>query len=323
MKKYVVDLALPAENRWDNLLSDEWAINTAQQLAFESYKSCNNLGILTPLIKIGTYILAKIFGKEYLEDMRVWSKYAIDDLSVTIFANLSYELNQAAGRLLCSSVAFDHPKFGMLHLRNLDWDLNGMREGTIIINYINGPCGDFEAVAVPGQVGIISGVAEGRFSATINLAPASEVKIKFNRWSAPFLLRHIFENCLTYKDAVNFIASSKTVGPTFIQLVGINPGEACTIETMPLAPNIVHFYNNEPLAITNHYTGKEEQEGLDAEEFEWSEERLIAIQMYSSAYQIRKLSDGFKVLDKYPLNHELTTQRMVLCAQTGGCLVRT
>jgi predicted choloylglycine hydrolase len=322
MKKYVVDLALPSEDRWNDLLEDPWAIDIAKKLAFESYKDCD-YGILNPFIKFGVYILAKIFGQEYLSDMYVWGKYAINDVGVAIFANLSYELSQASNRLLCSSVAFEHKKFGMIHLRNLDWSLDGMKEGTVILDYINGPCGDFQAVSLPGQVGVLSGVAKDRFSATINLAPASEVIIKNNRWVAQFLLRYIFENCFSYSDALSFLATAKTVGPTFIQLVGVNSGEACTIETMPQSPNMIHFYNQEPLAITNHYKHLTEQDGLNEEEVEWSEERLIALEMYSSAYNFNKLSDGFKVLDKYPLNHELTTQRMVLCAQTGGCLVRT
>jgi predicted choloylglycine hydrolase len=127
-------------------------------------------------------------------------------------------------------------------------------EATVLIDYVNGPCGDFTAVSVPGMVGVLSGVAKGRFSATINLAPAENYAPNIlSGWSILLLLRYVFEYCKTYEDAVDMFSNSTSIAPAFVQVVGVKRGQACVIEIFPKGTNGIYEYTGKLLGITNHY----------------------------------------------------------------------
>src|SRR5205814_9536639 len=123
------------------------------------------------------------------------------------------------------------------------------------------------AISIPGLVGVLSGVARGRFSATINMAPANgDTLPNLAGWSAALLLRHVFETCDDYEDALRLLKREPAVFPTFVHLVGPAKGQAAGVAVYPQKQNRLHRFSGEPLAITNHYLEDLEYEDEDAKE---------------------------------------------------------
>ena len=103
--------------------------------------------------------------------------------------------------------------------RVLDWPFDGLGEA-VEIHHLSGPAGDYFSVGWPGAVGVLTGMAPGRFCAAINQAPmrrrlrpaaARPLDIAMNLantllretgWPPDHLLRHAFENCATFEAAM-------------------------------------------------------------------------------------------------------------------------
>ena len=346
IKRYSFDLSKKnIGDRFAALACDKWLIKAATKLTDITYEQLRTgSGNSAPLASIVKKITAGLFKLRgtgdlgYSEEMEIWADYMGRDKGAVVSANLAYELSQVSNWSVnaiqsikskigfCSSVAFYQPAIGMVHARNMDWELEGIRKSTILIDYINGPCGDFTAVSIPGMVGVLSGVAKGRFSATINLAPSANFSPNIiNGWSILLLLRYAFEYCKTYEDAVKMLSIATTVAPAFVQVVGVKKGQASVIEIFPKGNNAIYEYSDKPLGITNHYLDS------DYRDKEWEEEgktwctnsgeRLEIIESCAAKCKAKDLEGCLAVLRKYPVLSEMTQQSMVLCAKSGEVLL--
>lgn len=342
IKRYTIDISKKTiPDRFVEFSSDKWAIKTATKLTDIAYgqlkTSLGNSAPLTSILKRITSGLLNLRGTGdlgYNEEMKMWANYIGRDNGTVVSSNLAYELAHvgawSANTLqniksrigLCSSVAFYQTSIGMVHARNMDWPLEGIRKATVLIDYVNGPCGDFTAVSVPGMVGVLSGVAKGRFSATVNLAPSENYAPNIlSGWSIILLLRYVFEYCKTYEDAVDMLSNSTSIAPAFVQVVGVKRGQACVIEIFPKGTNGIYEYTGKPLGITNHY--------LDSnyKDKEWEENgetwctnsgaRLNLVEASAAKCKSKNLEGCLTVINKYPVLNEDTQQSMVLCAKTG------
>src|SRR5262249_36872518 len=100
----------------------------------------------------------------------------------------------------------------------------------------------------PAAVGVLTGVAPGRFAAAINQAPMyrrtrgwpglaldfalnAVATFRLSRhWPAAHLLRHVFDTCATFDDAVRVLSTAPIAKPVLFSLSGTQRGEACLIE---------------------------------------------------------------------------------------------
>ncbi len=328
-RKYVVDLSLSGEDRWQDLLKDERALKKAEKLLeevyspIEDYLSKYGAWGVKQFIKIVFFIIGTK-GLDYDEDINVWAEY-LGDKGKILLGNLSYEINQAAladlsisgwlqtlNPFACSSVAFYVKNLGMVHARNLDWDLMKIKKSTIIIDYINADAGDFTVVSFPGYVGVLSGVAKGRFSATINMAPAVEGPYK-QGWAAGFLLRYIFENCDSYEKAVKFLKKQASIFPFFVQITGAKKGQAAVIEMMPESKNTVYKFDGKPLGVTNHYL-EDDEEYYEDDTFD----RLAGIEESAAATKAGALKGlANDILLEDPVFNCGTVQSMIFHPKSG------
>jgi hypothetical protein len=162
----------------------------------------------------------------------------------------------AAKRVLgCTAGAAYDPTLGMVHVRALDWDLDGLGRHTVIWHFTGAEAGDYYSVGWPGYVGVLSGMAPGRFSATIN--QASPFSAPSLQWPPSHLLRHVFENCPDYGDALATLHATPVCFPAFVMLVGVKPGQAAIVELTPAGNRIHAMRGCRPVAIANDYlTGK-------------------------------------------------------------------
>lgn len=131
--------------------------------------------------------------------------------------------------------------------RTLDWPFPGLGRH-VEVALQDGGAGVYANVTWPGAVGVLTAVAPGRFAAAINQAPmfrrtrrpalvaydmtlnAVETWRDSGCWPAPHLLRHVFDTCATFEEAVEVLSTAPLARPTMYSITGASPSQACLIE---------------------------------------------------------------------------------------------
>jgi len=93
----------------------------------------------------------------------------------------------------------------------MDWAIEELGPLSIEIEFI-GRRGRFTTMSWPGYIGVLQGVAKGRFSATINFAPEDGVG---PQWPPSFLLREAFETCDSFDEAVELLVDTESAASVF------------------------------------------------------------------------------------------------------------
>lgn len=166
----------------------------------------------------------------------------------------SYLINLGTG-IACTSAAVPAKPGGFRLVRVLDWKLQGTGR-TLILARQSGPAGDFLNLTWPGFTGVMTGMAEGRFAAAINLPPleGSWVLGRLRQWRRGglppvHLLRQVFETAPDYETARQMLIQTRLAGPAFFTLVGPGPSEGCIIERSPFEAAV----RPAPAAVANHW----------------------------------------------------------------------
>jgi hypothetical protein len=151
--------------------------------------------------------------------------------------NFSYEWGCTTG------AAPDPSRGGTTLLRTLDWPFDGLGQALILTRQ-EGEAGRFLSVTWPGLVGVLTGLAPGRFAAAINQPPlplpfwgkaAGWLAARFlvGRSAAlppSHLLRLAFDRCRCFAEAVTLIRETPICLPAIFTLAGPEAGEAIVIE---------------------------------------------------------------------------------------------
>lgn len=148
--------------------------------------------------------------------------------------SLSYEFG-------CTTRVFDGAPPTLF--RTLDWPFRGLGERVQIV-HLRGPAGDWTTATWPGVVGVVHGVAPGRFAAALNQAPERRSGLgrpvdwlsgKRRFWRSrglppTHLLRRVLETCPDYESAREVLATTPLAAPAIFTLAGTERGQAVTIE---------------------------------------------------------------------------------------------
>ena len=168
----------------------------------------------------------------------------------------------------CTSGAVPDPALGgATLLRTLDWPFDGLGRALIVTRW-DGGAGPYASVTWPGVVGVLTGLAPGRFAAAINQPPlplaqwgravgwpAARVRVARSTAMSPtHLLRQVFDTCRSVADAVAVLSRTPLCIPAIFTVAGPGAGpgtdKAVVIErTMDRA-----FVPAQPVAA-NHWTG--------------------------------------------------------------------
>ncbi|HEV2673417.1 MAG TPA: hypothetical protein VGV37_02680 [Aliidongia sp.] len=199
---------------------------------------------------------------------RLWS-----GRSTSPYAEAVRSVDQAMGRpgafLLnysyewgCTTGAVDDADLGgTTLLRTLDWPFDGLGRSLIVVRR-QAEAGTYLSATWPGFVGVLTGLAPGRFAAAINQPPLPlprmgkamgwlAARVRVNRSDAlppTHLLRLAFETCRTFDDAVALLRDTPICLPAIFTIAGTEPGEARVIERTADAA----FEPDEP-AAANHW----------------------------------------------------------------------
>lgn len=132
---------------------------------------------------------------------------------------------------------------GPVMYRSMDWPPDGMGNKVILARHETEQ-GAYWNIAYPGYVGVVQGVAPGRFAVAINQAPIPYKGLSrfgdrsldmVRMWQSDdvqptILLRQVFEQCANYKQAVDMLASKPLCISAIFSVTGIDKNEQCIIE---------------------------------------------------------------------------------------------
>lgn len=203
------------------------------------------LGELTPLLRaclrgadaVASRWLAEA-GSPYRDELiRIAEGTGVDGVHLL---NASYEWG-------CTALAAPAPGGGSARLlRTLDWPFHGLGRSVQLLRQ-TGPAGDFAHLSWPGAVGLLTGMAPGRFAASINQppirrrAPVDSATLDagfaaYDAWRrrgavpALHLLRRVFETAPDYASARRALEATPIAAPAIFTLVGVRAEETCVIE---------------------------------------------------------------------------------------------
>lgn len=203
--------------------------------------------------------LNKLLGGWYRAEAEAIAQIAGLPLADVLLANVAYDLAQAAPG--CTTLV-GRGERGPLHFRNLDWTFPGtlLRRTATLVHVQNAPAGDFFALGWPGQFGILTGMAPGRFSVTINYVrhardsgPAAVARHAIAGFSpVTWVVREVFEAAEDFDEAVRMLESAPLVAPVIFTVAGVKDGEAVVIERTARKAALRRPVGG-LLVATNHY----------------------------------------------------------------------
>lgn len=322
-KHFNVDLSeFWIQNQWYNALQNTSFVNKMHNLSHSSFDDLKNSTEEDGSILNYTFAAASVLRRgfrikrRYQKEMKLFGKCA-DAVRQIFIGNMTYELYKAGDAIAnfewCSSLSKNTPD-GPILARNMDWPLDGLDDCTISVDFEGAPAGEFTAITFPGFSGVLTGIAPERFSASINMM-IEDYGFDIRDTPVAFLLREVFEECVDYDAAVDFLMQSDVFAPAFIHLVGTKPDEQCVIGMMTRKyENILYkVKKRDPgLIITNHIPDSD----FDDDEYE-----VDSVERYRIAKRslrgIKTLEKAFDVMQKDPLLNEETKYSVAMCANTG------
>lgn len=315
-ERYVIDLELPEEERWAEVIR---ARRRHARRLFKNFEA---------QVKVPTTLLAP-FGAMYRAsggrcagEIDAWADALGVSAGVLTAAQCSYELSMAgayAGTVFgCTAAVVGHAA-GPVHLRVLDWDLPGMREATAIFDFVGGDH-DFVVVGLTGFVGALTGMVRGSYSVSINQAPPSQ-RPSFD-FAPSFLLRDVLESCATYEDAVYALKHTAVAAPAFFTVCGTDDDEACVVERRR-REHKVRRMSRGLLVQANHHLARAWKELTYSDpEFQDDSETRQELAQERLRDRVGTPAQLLRALEVFPIDSNITVQRIAMHPRSGSLLVR-
>lgn len=230
-EQLVVDLNKPPQDRW--VFSDV-QLDHARWLV-DVYR--NDLGKSADRVAVVSRSVRSVLPVEYWDEVQSVATQASVPADVMLFCNAYYDMVSALTG--CTAFAVDTPS-GPLHARNLDWWTENrlLSETSLACRFTGAPAGEFIAIGWPGYLGVLSGMAPGRFAITLNAVlseEAAQIALPVS-----FLIRQTFEEAETFAAAVERLSQAVIPGNCLLLVSGIAPGEMLVIERTPTRHAIRH-----------------------------------------------------------------------------------
>ncbi len=320
---YRIDLRRPPAQRWAEVIAADR--EDARRLAEEAGAEFAHV----PNVARWAFDrLYRAFGGLYRGELEAWAAGLGLSLGTVTMLNCAYELSHLRWPRLfgCTAGVRLVEGLGLVHVRNLDWPLATMGAATRLFRFLDGSR-EFVTVGVPGQVGVLSGMVPGGYSATINWAPPAAFPTF--EFGPAFLLRDTLEKCDRYDDAVRRLEQTVLSTSVFFTVCGTEPGEACVIErtaraavVRPLEGVVVQANHHvAPRFAANNADLDDAAEGEEEFTREGSCSRMDALaRALAETPAPCSLGEAARVLDVPRVLNSLTCQQMVFCPRAGQVL---
>jgi hypothetical protein len=238
-----------------------------------------------------------------------------------LLANIAYDVTSCL--MGCSTFAAPTPR-GPLHARNLDWEFSGdlLRKHTTVFTFPSRH-GDYLVVTWPGLFGVLTGMAPGRFSVSVNYisdgrariiaAPALAWRAVNGYMPVTWAVREALETKKTFAAAVKYLSEVPLLAPVLFTVVGTDNDERVVIAREPDGADL-RWPDDGVLAVTNHLVDEDEDPD---EEMDDSEERLAFLrdclarrQPDTAEAALRLLSNGALFQDDggYKTQHQVVME---------------
>lgn len=254
--------------------------------------------------------------------------YTKEETWKILIGNLVYDMSQITKvNFGCTSAVVSTKNQGLVHIRNLDWPAKSLGKSTIGIK-MRSPVGDYFSISFPGFFGVLTAVAPGRFSVSINWAPPSDELWFLNKNpSPPFYLRHVMETAKTFDDAVRMLSEAHLSCSVFFTVCGTKKEEAAVVEVTALDHTVskyrssVRYLRGEAQIVQGNHFQSGKFEALNESLSEDNDglyvitDSLRRVKKLSAAIRKQgkeKASDFLKMLSAYPVSHEETLQKVVM-----------
>jgi len=314
---YEIDLALPEEERWSDVIAHE--LRAAMKITKQARADITSW-LPGPLGAVAGGIFKKAYdlsGGRFSGEIEAWAEALDMSPGLVTMLNCSYELSQigAASPFACTAGVQWVNSLGMVHVRTLDWPLSAIGDATRLFRFRKGRH-QFVVVGIVGFVGALSGMVPGSYSLTINWAPPSG-RPKFN-FGPAFLLREVFEDCPSYDEAVYSLSRTAVSSPVFFTVCGAKKGQACVIERTH-TKYAIREMDDGPLVQGNHHVAQKFAANNQNEELlEYSTERAEALHDALTKLSDRAtLESAAACLDVEPVLNGDTYQQMVFQPKAG------
>jgi hypothetical protein len=275
----------------------------------------------TALLRKAATVLHRALGGVYGDEIDEIAELAGVSAGDVLLANLAYDLSNAG----CSTMALSTRR-GPLHARNLDWPFprNLLRKHTTVITFENAPVGSYTIVGWPGLFGVLTGVAQDRFTVTVNYVIHDTESGKLGLlkravkgyWPVPWAVRQAFDTCKSFKSAVKFLSDIPLLAPVIFVVTGAKNEERVVIERSCDDVRLGRTRGGN-LFVTNHYQGFADAnidlDGMDTEE---------RLEVLTEAAVPSGAKTALALLSRRGIASEITAHQVVMSAATGELHVR-
>jgi predicted choloylglycine hydrolase len=314
---FEISLDIDERDRWNEVIAaDKKAVQKLMAEAEEDFEDIPRVARMA----LRNYVAMnyKLRSGLYWNEMKAWAKALGRPMGEVIIANCAYELSHAgvgAEAVFGCTAGIRKTPNGPVHVRSMDWPLENIGPTTRLFVHREGDR-KFYSIGVSGYVGVLSGMLPGGYSATINWAPPTE-RPTFD-FGPAFLLRHVFETCDTYEEAVEALSNTRLSTAVFFTVCGTKNNEACVIERTRKEAAVRNISG--PVIVQgNHHVADQFQSHNDYEDSELLEDSW---ERYATLEEALLDTEGdpddlAECLDIEPVQNDWSLQQMAFCPRTG------
>ena len=251
----------------------------------------------------------------YEDDLSAWAAGLGMPLRDLLAVNAAHEMAQfGEAKLTGTSVVMATKKLGMVHGRNLDWDMKGIGDSTVVYHFVGCPL-EFMSISFPGLVGVLSGMGPGRFS--ISLSRATPQGRPTLDWGPQVLVRHVLEEAIDYDKAVEMISDTPLRTPGLFTLASADGERACVIERARKHCAVREFEGTPLVAATHYATPALSQYNTTPALVDVSKAQARLARTAAENVSIGELGDLFEVLNAEGVITEATCQQVAFAPKDG------
>ncbi len=311
-REFLIDMSLPAEERWQDVITA--SRRNALKLARWVLTNLDRIP-LSHVIRGAIAASHRRSESLYDDDLSAWAAGLGMPHRDLMAVNAAHEMAQFSDtKLTCSALIMPTEKFGLIHARNLDWDMSGIGESTVVYHFVGAPL-EFMAVSFPGLVGVISGMGPGRFSVATNRAtPQGRPTLD---WGPQILVRHVLEKARDFGEAAEMLSETPLRTPAIFTLASADGKTACVIERTRKGQEIREF-GGKPLMAANHYqTPALAQYNTTPALVDMSQSQMRVVHKAAAELEISELGDVFEVLNAEGVVTDSTCQQLAFAPSEG------
>lgn len=226
-KRYQVDLSLPQEERWIEIINDH---REAIKEVFIWYNDQKSKGGV--LYSTAEYILEKAHDQGLIAYGKEIAAIA-DQLKIKRGSVLALQFIYEASACCTSVIARKDQNGTIHHFRTMDWDLSVLKKLTIVVDFYRDKKRVFSTVTWAGYVGIFTGMRTAgseSWAIAVNFRRTPKTGSLLNNmqnaisgnWPIGFLVRNTLASSYTFKEAEKVFSEESLISPTYFSISGIN-----------------------------------------------------------------------------------------------------